>query len=165
VTVAVLVRVRAHGGRVTAARRRVLDSLFAAEGPVSAEFIAAGRGGAGGALELTSVYRTLEQLEQLGVVRHVHIGHGPGLYALIGAEEHEYLACEQCGRVTRVASARLDPVRAEIRARFGYDVRFTHFPMLGLCPACAGEARAHDEHTHAHGDRIHAHPHEHGHGH
>lgn len=157
---------RSRGGRFSAARRRVLEALFAADGPVSAEYIAEGRGGHA-ALELTSVYRTLEHLETLGVVRHVHIGHGPGLYALTGPEEHEYLACERCGSVTRVASDRLDPVREQIRERFGYEVRFSHFPMLGLCGPCAGRAEAvpADPAAHAHGDRIHAHPHAHDHEH
>jgi Fur family ferric uptake transcriptional regulator len=183
---------REDGGRLSGPRRRVIEALFAAEGPVSAEYIAEGRGARSESLELTSVYRTLEHLEGLGVVRHVHIGHGPGLYALIPPGGQEYLACERCDRVTRVESARLDPVRAEILDRFGYHVRFSHFPMLGLCVRCAQledldeaprgdstEGRSvtqeHDEHAHRecdvgrdhpHTDHDHAHvEHEHEHAH
>ncbi|MGI8944737.1 MAG: Fur family transcriptional regulator [Thermoleophilaceae bacterium] len=162
---------RAAGGRLSAPRRMVLEALFRADGPVSAEYIAEGRDGQTPRLEPTSVYRTLEQLESLGAVRHVHIGHGPGLYALNTDGEQEYIACERCDRVTRVDPARLDPVREQVRAAFGYHVRFSHFPMLGLCSHCArdapGTGRAdHGEHEHAHehahGDRVHAHPHRHG---
>ena len=71
--------VRSTGGRLSVPRRMVLEALFAAEGPVSAETIAGEL-----RLELTSVYRNLEHLEALGVARHVHLGHGPGLYALRG---------------------------------------------------------------------------------
>jgi Fur family ferric uptake transcriptional regulator len=146
--------VRRRGGRFSAARRIVLEVLFEADGPVSAERIAQGGDGRT-MLDLTSVYRGLEYLEQLGVVRHVHVGHGPGLYALIGDTEVEYLACERCDRVKSVPSAQLDPVRAAVRKAFGYEARFSHFPIVGLCPACAAVegdacADAGAEHGHLH---------------
>src|SRR4051794_18073430 len=123
--------VRRDGGRLTRPRRQVLEALFAAEGLASAEQIA------GEEIELTSVYRNLERLEELGVVRHVHLGHGPGLYGLVGDGEREYLVCEACAKVTVAETARLDRVRALVRDEFGYEPRFTHFPMHGLCAACA----------------------------
>ena len=133
--------VRRDGGRLTLPRRLVVEALFAADGLVSAEQIAAGRD-TGTPIELTSVYRNLERLEQLGVVRHVHFGHGPSLYGLVGDGEREYLVCETCGRVTAVDPGRLDRARETIRAQFGYEVRFTHFPAHGLCPECAADEHA-----------------------
>src|SRR4051812_9806251 len=100
---------RGAGHRVSAATRGVLERLFAADGPRSAEQLA------GDDLELTSVYRNLERLEELGAVRHVHFGHGPGLYALVRKGEREYLVCDVCGRVTAVEPAGLDPVRELLR--------------------------------------------------
>src|ERR1044071_6091886 len=79
--------IRDAGGRLTATRRLVLEALFDAEGPVSAELLASRLAGRGPAFALPSVYRNLERLEALGVVRHVHLGHGPGLYALVGSGE------------------------------------------------------------------------------
>lgn len=128
---------RRRGGRLTAPRRMVLEALFAASGPVSAEQVATGPV----QLELTSVYRALETLEQLGVVRHVHLGHGPGLYSLIGEAEREYLVCERCDRVTAVPADELDPLRAQIERDFGYRARFSHFPIVGLCAECAASDR------------------------
>ena len=52
--------------------------------PVRAEEIAAGIGGRLPRSDLASVYRNLETLENHGLVRHLHLGHGPGLYALAG---------------------------------------------------------------------------------
>lgn len=123
---------RERGFRLSTSRRIVLEELFAAEHPVSAEHIATRQ-----ALELTSVYRNLEVLEQQGLVRHVHLGHGPGLYALLGHGEREYLYCERCHAVTAVAPEELDPVREEVRERFGHEARFTHFPITGTCRNCA----------------------------
>jgi Fur family ferric uptake transcriptional regulator len=125
--------VRRDGGRLTRPRRQVLEALFAAEGLASAEQIA------GHEIELTSVYRNLERLEELGVVRHVHLGHGPGLYGLVGDGEREYLVCEACGQVTVAEPGRLDRAREAIRETLGFDARFTHFPIHGLCSACGGD--------------------------
>lgn len=123
---------RERGLRMSTPRRLVLRSLFAADRPVSAEHIAAGL-----QLELTSVYRNLETFERHGLVRHVHLGHGAGLYTLVGHGEREYLYCERCGDVRAVESARVDPVRGRIRELFGYEARFTHFALVGTCAQCS----------------------------
>ena len=140
---------RERGLRVSAARRLVLESLYGAEGPLSAERVAEGLEGRLPRSDLASVYRNLETLEEVGLVRHVHLGHGPGLYAL-AAPEHEYLVCESCHAVRTVAREELDEVRARVREQFGYEARFTHFPLVGLCPDCIAESHDHRRNEHAH---------------
>jgi Fur family ferric uptake transcriptional regulator len=140
---------RERGLRVSAARRLVLEALYGAEGPLSAERIAQGLEGRLPRSDLASVYRNLETLEEVGLVRHVHLGHGPGLYAL-AAPEHEYLVCESCHAVRTVAKAELDGIRSRVLDRFGFEARFTHFPLVGLCPDCLSESHDHEENEHAH---------------
>ena len=117
----------------------IVNHLFDAGGPVSAQQIAAGLERT--PLDLASVYRNLETLEEHGVVRHFHAGHGAGRYALVGRGEREYLACDRCGAIEEVDRSELDPVRERVVERFGYEVGFTHFPMVGLCPRCARAER------------------------
>lgn len=151
--------VRARGSRLTSARRVLLEQLFAVESLVSAEFIAEGMDGRFTPSDLSSVYRNLELLEQFGIVRHVHLGHGAGLYALERGDRHEYLVCEHCDRVDTVQSTALDAVRSDLAARFGYDVRFSHFPIVGLCASCAQgtpQDRA-SGHEHRHAGYVHHH--------
>jgi Fur family transcriptional regulator, ferric uptake regulator len=126
---------RAAGLRLSTSRRLVLEALFGADGPVSAEQLAGSL-----SVELTSVYRNLETLERHGLVRHVHLGHGPGLYMLVGHGEREYLYCERCGAARALDPEQLDPVRARIAKQFGYQARFTHFPIVGICPGCSSAA-------------------------
>lgn len=161
----VMAAIRERGGRVSAARRVVLEALFAADGPVSAEYIADGLGGRVDRADVASVYRNLELLEELGVVRHVHLGHGPGLYTLERGGPREYLVCESCRRVDEVEAGRLDDVRGRIREQFGYDAGFSHFPIVGLCAACAAGASGGGEHAHSHGAYVHSHEHSAGHRH
>jgi Fur family transcriptional regulator, ferric uptake regulator len=126
---------RAAGLRISTPRRLVLRALFAAAGPVSAADLAREL-----TLDESSVYRNLEVLEQLGVVRHVHLGHSAGLYTLVSEEVLEYLCCERCGRVTAVSPSRLDAIREQIRGELGYTARFTHFAIVGVCPDCVAVA-------------------------
>jgi Fur family transcriptional regulator, ferric uptake regulator len=127
---------RTAGMRVSAARRLVLEALFATDEPGSAEQIAAGLGGRVPPSDLASVYRNLETLGDLGLVRHFHVGHGPGLYVLTGAER-EYLVCDRCHVLKAVEPGDMDDLRTLIRDRLGWEASFTHFPMVGLCPDCA----------------------------
>lgn len=152
--------VRKAGKRLSTARRLVLEALFAAEGPVSATHLAH-------TLELdeSSVYRNLEVLERHGLIRHVHLGHSPGLYVLVRDHDVEYLYCERCTKVTVVAPEQLDPIRQQLKDRFGYQARFTHFALVGLCEPCvarSGSAQPDErpiehQHLHSHGDHVHSH--------
>ena len=107
---------RQRGLRLSTPRRLVLEALFEAEGPVSAEHLSTRLG-----LDAGSVYRNLETLEAHGVVKHVHLGHGPGLHALVGPGEREYLYCDRCCAARSLAAggarcgARPDPAAARLR--------------------------------------------------
>jgi Fur family ferric uptake transcriptional regulator len=129
---------RRRGLRLSSTRRLMLEALFAAEGPVSAERVASQL-----KLDAASVHRNLETLERHGLVRHVHLGHGPGLYALLAGGEREYLYCDRCGAARAVPAEQLDPLRTRIRERYGFQARFDHFPIVGLCPDCAASGAEH----------------------
>lgn len=146
---------RERGLRLSTPRRLILEDLFAADGPVSAEYVARRL-----QLDVASVHRNLDTMERHGLVRHVHLGHGPGLYVLVGRGESEHLYCEGCGAVMTVDPQQLDPLRELVRETFGFEVRFTHFPIVGLCPRCAAQVsdgRPAPQYQHSHGDHVHAH--------
>ncbi len=143
---------REHGLRVSSARRLVLEALFQADRPLSAEAIADGVPDRVPRSDLASVYRNLETLEELGLIRHVHLGHGPGLYALARDGDREYLVCERCAAVQALPAADLDDVRELVRARHGFEASFHHFPIVGLCAECAADVGAADHHDHPGGN-------------
>jgi Fur family ferric uptake transcriptional regulator len=126
---ALLNTVRAHGLRVSTARRLVLEALAAAERPLTAEEIAA-RGH-----DLGSVYRNLEALEAIGVVHHVHLGHAAGRYELRGRTAG-WASCEHCGRSTPLTAGQIAAIAAAVTRATGFDARFSHFPIAGRCPDC-----------------------------
>jgi len=134
---AAIAALRAGGLRVSAARRVVLEALFAAEGPATAEELASGLNGRLPVSDLASMYRNLETLEELGLVRHVHFGHGAGRYVLnTGPARHRgYVACHRCGAFSELDEAAVAALREGIE-HTGFVARFTHFPVVGLCPDC-----------------------------
>lgn len=138
----VLGLLRARGLRISTARRLIVGALFATQRPLAAEAIAVGLRNRGAYVDLASVYRNLETLEQVGIVRHLHAGHGPSRYVLAGAGDREFIACERCGEVDQVEPSEFDAVRSTVAERFDFEVRFTHFPLVGICADCRREAAA-----------------------
>jgi Fur family ferric uptake transcriptional regulator len=136
---AAVVALRRRGMRVSSARRKLLEQLYRASGPLTADELAGG-------LDIASVYRNLDALEAVGLVRHVHVGHGPGLYALARRRGSGYAACDRCGRHAPLSPGQLDAVRDAVLAATGFAGDFSHFPIVGTCPECA------------HGEEHHAHP-------
>ena len=129
---------REGGGRVTTARRAVLSALLeGARRHVSAEELAAALHADNPAVHLSTVYRTLDALEQLGVVTHVHLGHGRAIYHLTD-ELHHHAVCEACGDVLQLPDSIFGDVQATLRDSWGFDLDAHHFALVGRCTTCAG---------------------------
>ena len=127
---------RARGLRVTTARRAVLTALMEAAGHVRAEDLAAAVQERHPDIHLSTVYRALEAFEEMGLVTHVHLGHGPSTYHL-SDELHHHAVCEVCGAVVELPDDVLDAVATRVRAEFGFEVDARHFALAGRCAACA----------------------------
>jgi Fur family ferric uptake transcriptional regulator len=82
------------------------------------------------------VYRTLETLSELGVVQHVHVGHGTTTYHLAGAEPHLHAQCGRCGTVLDLPGRLLDDVAAQLLAEHGFALDPSHVALSGVCARC-----------------------------
>jgi Fur family transcriptional regulator, ferric uptake regulator len=117
-----------------AARRQVIDVLDGVDGPITAEEVASRLP----EVHVSSVYRSLNVLEELGVVRHVHLAHGPARYELTDvADQVRHLACERCGRDVVVPAALFDDLRATVELKYGFVMDSGHFAIPGRCRDCA----------------------------
>jgi Fur family ferric uptake transcriptional regulator len=133
---------KSRGLRASASRRLIIKILRAKGTPLSAREIAHGPDGESIGLDLASVYRNLEVLEQHGLVHQIHAGKGAGRYVLALAEDREYLVCDRCGETAGVDAIELDGIRALVRQRYGYEVSFTRVPMVGLCLRCGSASES-----------------------
>jgi Fur family transcriptional regulator, ferric uptake regulator len=131
----VLDLVRRRGGRVTSARRLLLEAIFDAEGHRTAEELAAEVQSRAPDVHISTIYRNLEDLQEIGVVVHAHLGHGPSTYHL-AATAHAHLVCEACGITIEAPDDLFSGLSRKALSRFGFTIDPRHFAMLGRCRSC-----------------------------
>ncbi|MGH4013587.1 MAG: Fur family transcriptional regulator [Pseudonocardiaceae bacterium] len=98
------------------------------------------------AVNITTIYRTLDLLEGLDLVRHTHLGHGAPSYST-KPHEHVHLVCHRCGEVAEIPTDALDELTARLRERFGFVLDPSHLAMSGRCKDCTAEEHTTAEHT------------------
>lgn len=136
----ILSLLRSRGDRITGARRAVVEALLAGDDHhVTADEVAARVSVAHPEVHRATVYRTLERLQQLGVVTHVHLGHGPSTFHLED-RPHHHAVCSTCGTVVEVPLAALDDLAARLREEHGFELSAQHFALSGRCRDCARTA-------------------------
>jgi Fur family ferric uptake transcriptional regulator len=126
---------RQHGGRITSSRRFLLHALFESESHQSAEQLAALVQAQAPDVNISTVYRNLDELEKLGVIVHTHLGHGPATYHL-AASAHGHFVCEECGKMIEAPDALFGGLARAAKDQFGFTIDPHHFAMLGRCAEC-----------------------------
>ena len=133
---AILSLLRSDGGRVTEGRRAIVHVLL--HGPdhhVTAEDVAALVHADHPDVHLSTIYRTLDALEALGVLARVDLGPGGAVYHLTD-HVHHHLVCEVCGAVIEVPPDVVASLRDEVEARCGFVVSPRHLSLSGRCATC-----------------------------
>lgn len=129
--------VREAGGRATVALRCVVAALARAESHRSAEELVGIVRSQYPEVNESTIYRTLERLEDLGVAYHVHLGHGPAQWHLVAEHSHQHLTCRDCGRVIEVARDLFEPLMRQLAEVYGFQADMGHFAVTGICAACS----------------------------
>ena len=127
---------RSRGLRLTPQRQLVLEAVRALRHATPEEILAEVRRTADG-VNISTVYRTLELLEDVGMVRHAHLGHGAPTYHSSSDAGHLHLVCRACGAVTEIATAVADEFVGRMRADHGFETDVEHFAVYGRCRSCA----------------------------
>jgi Fur family ferric uptake transcriptional regulator len=129
---------RARGLRLTAPRQLVLEAVHtlghATPDQVHAEVARTASG-----INITTVYRTLELLEELGLVTHAHLSHGSPTYHTVGGDQHVHLVCRSCGAVDEAPSDLLAELAGTLESQRGFLIDIGHVALFGVCAACGGE--------------------------
>lgn len=88
------------------------------------------------AVNVSTVYRTLEVLEQLGLVRHAHLSDRAPTYHSVTDHEHFHLVCRNCHRIVSVDPEVLAPLRDRLLADHRFVVDVGHLTVFGRCEEC-----------------------------
>jgi Fur family ferric uptake transcriptional regulator len=132
---------RARGLRMTPQRQLVLDAVRRL-GHATPEQLHAAVQQTAAAVNITTIYRTLELLEELRLVTHTHLSHGAPTYHAAGGQQHIHLVCRGCGGVQDAEPSVLRPVTDKLAHQRGFLVDVTHVSLFGLCARCeSGAAR------------------------
>jgi|SRR5579875_1922194 len=126
-------RLRSRGLRLTPQRVKVMAAVTSL-GHATPEQISEHVPG----VDVTTVYRTLELLEDLGLVRHAHLGHGAPSFRPAG-DDHIHVVCHVCGSVVDAPPDLVDPLADRLLSERGFELDRSHFTVFGTCGDCARE--------------------------
>ena len=132
---------RASGYRVTPQRQLVLEAVTKLEHASPEEIFADIHQTARG-VNVSTVYRTLELLEQIGLVTHTHLGHGAPRYHLAAEAQHVHLVCRDCEKIIQIDPAAVSGLVTGLDADFGFETDVGHLTVFGRCADCRKETPA-----------------------
>src|SRR5690606_39657668 len=126
---------RARGYRITPQRQLVLEAVaklgHATPEDICAEVRETARG-----INISTVYRTLELLEKLGLVTHTHLNRNAPTYHLASEADHVHLVCRGCGEVTEVSPHMAAGLVSSLEEKLGFETDISHLTVHGHCRNC-----------------------------
>lgn len=129
------VKLRAGGYRITAQRQLVLAAVTELRHATPEQILSTVHR-TSQAVNLSTVYRVLAVLEDVGLVRHAHIGHGSPTYHVTDAPAHIHLRCNDCGSVQSVPVQSAASFVTKIHDATGFSADITHTAIAGRCADC-----------------------------
>ena len=132
----ILGALRESGARLTTSRRATVETLVANhDRHISAEEIVTAVRTRHSDVAESTVYRTLATLEELGLITHMHLDHGPATFHLAD-DRHRHLVCRRCHQVIETPADVYAGVTRELYERYGFEVQDEHFAVTGVCRVC-----------------------------
>ncbi|HLF60051.1 MAG TPA: Fur family transcriptional regulator [Acidimicrobiia bacterium] len=132
-----IVTLRSNGLRITEARRAVCGVIARSHGDHldAATIHRRAMNDLGMDLDLSTVYRTLEALEEAGAVRHAHLGEA-AVYHLSDEQPHQHLVCRVCGATVAIPASDLTEFLSSVEKLTGFVADVEHFALWGICADC-----------------------------
>lgn len=131
---------RQHGLRMTEQRRRVLGVLTRRSHLTPDAIVALVASDGGSELPPSTIYRTLDALEEVGLVEHTHLDHGAPTYRRSGNHGHLHLRCRWCTRVIEVDPSVAEGFVGRLAEETGFTADLTHMAIHGQCAECATDS-------------------------
>ncbi len=128
-------KLRESGYRLTPQRELILAAVEKLDHATPEEVLGEVRESSS-AVNLSTVYRTLEVLEELGLVRHAHLSDRVATYHFVSEHEHFHLVCRNCDRVVSVDPEVAQPFAERLREEFAFEADLGHLTVFGHCTDC-----------------------------
>ena len=131
-----LEKLHQNGYRITPQREMIVEAVAHSPSHISAEDIYEIVQKRSHALNLATVYRTLDLLVDTGLISRIHLGSGRVLYASDQHGPHLHLICRQCGETVGVDASVLTLVEDQLQTNYGFTADIQHLCLSGLCKSC-----------------------------
>ncbi|MFZ1040318.1 MAG: Fur family transcriptional regulator [Anaerolineales bacterium] len=131
-----LTQLQDNGYRLTGARRAVVEIVAASQRALTPVEVYDAARDQYPALGLVTVYRTLEKLEELGLIQRVHQPQGCQAFITAGTGHQHLLLCSKCGRTTLFEGDDLDQFIKSVARKTGYQINEHWLQLFGLCEHC-----------------------------
>jgi Fur family transcriptional regulator, ferric uptake regulator len=131
---------RRRGLRWTPQRRTVVEVLATSDGHVTGSELVERCRAREPATTPSTVYRTLDVLEDIGLVRHGHGADGREEFHVLPTGQHGHLHCSECGATWEIDARLGEAVAAALRAGDGFELDIGHVTLVGRCRRCAAAA-------------------------
>ncbi len=122
--------------KITPQRRLILDIFLAEQGHVSSEELYDKVKRHDGSIGQATVYRTLKLLAGCGLAEVVNFDGIARYEPNFGAEHHDHLICEGCGRNIEIMDPVIEKRQEELAAKYGFSLSRHRMDLYGLCPDC-----------------------------
>ncbi len=132
---------RQQGHKLTQPRRAILLALLDASRPLSPADIQEQGQVFCSDLGLVTVYRTLELMEQMDILRAVHMAEGCHGYVLVTPGHSHHVVCERCHAVVEIIGCNLDDFLRSVAERTGFAVTGHWLEISGLCEVCRRDSQ------------------------
>jgi len=123
---------------MTPQRMMVLSAIERSDHHISAEEIHAQVVARYPHVNISTVYRTLELLNRLGLVTETDMGGGRVRYHPADKGHHHHLVCQECGRVIDLDETVLHQLKEIIKKEYNFDPEMRHLAFFGRCADCGG---------------------------
>ncbi len=130
------VALKDRGLRMTPQRQLILEAIADMEGHISADLVFQRVAERFPNVNISTVYRTLELLQDLGLVTHTHFDDGVAQYHLAEERAHQHLVCRDCGDEREMDMTVLEPLARQLRDEYGFEPDLAHFAIVGRCADC-----------------------------
>lgn len=127
---------RKQGYRLTPQRLVVLEVVKKSGRHLTAEEVHAAILPQHPYINIATVYRTLQWLQDIGRVAPIAIGSGPLHYEYVHGETHHHLVCLTCGYEQEIGDDILDALKKQLRERYAFVAQLNHLALPGHCAAC-----------------------------
>jgi Fur family transcriptional regulator, ferric uptake regulator len=125
-----------QGYKLTRQRKAVVDVMTLANTRLTAAEVYAKAQRGCSDLGLTTVYRTLEILEQLGAIRRVHLEDGCEAFAPTALEHGHYVICHSCQATIEFEGCDLTRLLKRVADQTGFAIEQHWLELVGRCPKC-----------------------------